>query len=644
MEPSNTSRRRRDGRAARTAGRLGSSLGGERLEARQLLTVVASTNANTDSASLIAAGGPGAGGTIGFVNVGESSTHNASVTYLGNRWVLTAGHVTIDNNLNTIRFGGVNYQADMSSITTILNPDNTPADLKVFRLTTDPGLPSILPSQIVSATPVGRQIMIGNGLSLGAQHFWHVNTAPTTWVWTSQSPPAHPGNNDLSGFDLVNGRMIRWGENMFDSPLTLSGGGITTKGYTTVFDNTLYTGVTPLASECQGSDGDSGGAVFSQEGGQWKLAGIIDAISDPLNGQPANTVLLGNATFMVDVSQYRTQILNVISGVADRQLFYAGSPKWDVTNANLPGFSDDNAIAPDKTAYLPGGGASTFANVSSYSSGINGVMVDLFSAHGTITANDFIFKVGNNNSPSTWATATGPTWVTTRAGAGDNGTDRVELLWANGAIAGNWLEVIVRGNDALGSSDANTGLPTSDVFYFGSAPADSGAGDSSGYLVNVIDEQSARSDPHGNANPASITNVNDFNRDGLVNSVDQLATRNFTTSNATQLKFLNIGAGGPFAPLGAAAVKSTATTAAGDAGIASALATASEPMESAATSPSGDVRAAALADESTAPRGAPSSALAASTDRAIALTDGPDADRLDADAAVDDDLLALLVA
>ena len=44
---------------------------------------------------------------------------------------------------------------------------------------------------------------------------------------------------------------------------------------------------------------------------------------------------------------------------------------------------------------LPGGGARrTFANVSSYFKGINGIMVDLSGSHGTITTNDLVFKVG----------------------------------------------------------------------------------------------------------------------------------------------------------------------------------------------------------------------------------------------------------
>ena len=249
MDDSKATRARQVCRHARAMKQRDKRLGLELLESRQLLTVVASTNGNRDSASLIAAGGPGAGGTYGFINVWESSTHNASVTYLGNRWVLTDGHVTIDNNLNPIRFGTQNYLADMSSIRTILNPDNTPADLKVFRLMSDPGLPPIMPSQIASSTPTGRQIMIGNGWSLGTQHYWHVDTSTNPWTWTEQSPPANPGPNDVSGFDQVLAHAIRWGDNMFDSSKTLSGGGVTTKGYTTVFDDTLYTGVTPLASE-----------------------------------------------------------------------------------------------------------------------------------------------------------------------------------------------------------------------------------------------------------------------------------------------------------------------------------------------------------------------------------------------------------
>ena len=80
--------------------------------------------------------------------------------------------------------------------------------------------------------------------------------------------------------------------------------------------------------------------------------------------------------------------------------------------------------------------------------------------------------------------------------------------------------------------------------------ADSSAGDSNTLLTNSIDEQNARNDPHSNANKASVINVNDFNRDALVNTVDQQLTRApNSNSNATAPKFLNIAAGGPFAPV-----------------------------------------------------------------------------------------------
>jgi hypothetical protein len=255
---------------------------------------------------------------------------------------------------------------------------------------------------------------------------------------------------------------------------------------------------------------------------------------------PLLNSLLANFTFRA-IHYPHDYLAQIASTVDNRQLFYKDSPKWNVTNANLPGNSDDNAIAPDKTAYLPDGATSTFANVSSYTRGINGLLVDLAGQHGAITAGDFIFKVGNDNSPASWATATGPTTVTVRTGAGLGGTDRVELKWADGAIQNTWLQVIVRGNDALGGSNTNTGLATSDVFYFGSAPADSGAGDASGYLVNSTDETSARNDPHSVVNPAAVTNVNDFNRDGQVNSTDQFAARLFATTLEGQLSFLQVG-------------------------------------------------------------------------------------------------------
>jgi hypothetical protein len=236
------------------------------------------------------------------------------------------------------------------------------------------------------------------------------------------------------------------------------------------------------------------------------------------------------------------------SSVTKTQLFYKNSTKWNVTNGAT--FSDDNAIAPDKTAYLPGGGTSAFSAVSSYDKGINGIMVDLSSGtHGVITVNDFQFKRGNNNTPSSWVAATAPTTVTTRAGAGVAGSDRIELLWDNNdSVKKQWLEVIVEGNDTLGGFNTNTGFASSYVFYFGSAIGDGGVGNVGAFQVTSSDEVNARNNPKGLGNPATRSDINDFNRNGLVDSADQIIARNNTTNLGNQLKFLVVGAGGPFAP------------------------------------------------------------------------------------------------
>lgn len=102
----------------------------------------------------------------------------------------------------------------------------------------------------------------------------------------------------------------------------------------------------------------------------------------------------------------------VMSLIVSRRLFYNNS-KYDGNNSSANS-ADDAALASDKSALLPGGTA-TFANVSSYSRGINGIMLDLAGSHPSITAADFTFNIGNNNVPSTWAAWPAPLSVTVRA-------------------------------------------------------------------------------------------------------------------------------------------------------------------------------------------------------------------------------------
>ena len=218
-------------------------------------------------------------------------------------------------------------------------------------------------------------------------------------------------------------------------------------------------------------------------------------------------------------------------------------------------------------------------NVINFTRGITGIMIDLTAGgtHASISAADFVFKVGNNNLPSSWAAAPAPASIAVSLGGGVGGSDRVEITWASGTIANKWLEVQVLAN-------AHTGLTGPDVFFWGNRIADSASGtlDNNNFITNSTDAAQvfASLTPAG---AASITNPRDYNRDKTVNSTDAAIV--FATLG--NLNRLNVGGGGPFAPLGgsfdrvAAAMRESGD---GD-GIASALATTSDTYDAATPQP-----------------------------------------------------------
>jgi hypothetical protein len=191
--------------------------------------------------------------------------------------------------------------------------------------------------------------------------------------------------------------------------------------------------------------------------------------------------------------------------------------------------SDDGAIATDKTALLPGGTA-TLANYTSYSRGINGIMVDIASLPGTPTASDFSFKVGNDNTPNGWGAAPAPTSISVRLGAGVSGSDRVTLIWADNAIQKEWLQITVK-------ATAATGLAADDVFYFGNAIGEAG-NSATDAKVDPADELLARAHPRNTLNPAPIDDLYDYNRDKRVDPADQLIARSNSTSILTALRLI----------------------------------------------------------------------------------------------------------
>jgi hypothetical protein len=198
------------------------------------------------------------------------------------------------------------------------------------------------------------------------------------------------------------------------------------------------------------------------------------------------------------------------TAVVDRHLFYNRSA---FDNNDAAPTADDLAVAADKGPLLPGHTA-TPQNISSYTRGINGIMVDVANLPEgrTLAANDFVIRTGTTANPSGWATTVAPASVTVRESAGAGGSDRVTLTFADGAIRNRWVQVTVLAN-------ADTGLSSPDVFYFGNLVGETGDPTQTGTAsTGAVDLVRLR----GNlfTSPVSVTSRYDFNRDGRVSALD----------------------------------------------------------------------------------------------------------------------------
>ena len=266
------------------------------------------------------------------------------------------------------------------------------------------------------------------------------------------------------------------------------------------------------------------------------------------------TDLVGNGS-----SDSTSNELRVDASVVARQIFYNNSYFDDPDR----GFTDDDAVAPapaivdpdsdepaewvdelGKTALLPGQSAG-FQNYTSYSRGINGIMIDIaglpsssLSATNSPATSDFEFHIGNDNSPDGWKSSFDsldpvplPT-VSVRPGAGQDSSDRVTLTWPDNAIENTWLQITVR-------ATAATGLTSDDVFYFGNAIGDAG-NSPTGTSVNVFDFAGVRDHHHNAFTPAPIHDRFDFNRDRNVNVHDLEVVKNNNTNPFNDLNLIAV--------------------------------------------------------------------------------------------------------
>lgn len=242
-----------------------------------------------------------------FSNVGRVG--GATGIYIGGGWVVTAAHVAPSLPASAT-FGGVAYTTAAGSYHRLGNPAGSGlsalTDLAMFRLATSPSLPTV---PIATAIPaVGTDVMmIGAGrLQSATPAYWQVTpvAGPNNDIWTQVTPPGQSYN--AAGFYAAGAYTLRWGENEVDANgLTVAYGYGDVRGYTTVFD------IGVMTHEAQAINGDSGGGVFHQVAGAWQLSGMMVTIATYEN-QPAYTAVIGNETYMLDLTYYRNGILAVI--------------------------------------------------------------------------------------------------------------------------------------------------------------------------------------------------------------------------------------------------------------------------------------------------------------------------------------------
>ena len=255
----------------------------------------------------------------GWNNVGGISIGTG--VYLGYGWVLTANHIGSGAG---ITLGGVTYTMAPGTGHQLTNAGasgkSTFTDLYMFQL--QGALPNLPAIRIASSAPANGDTvtMIGRGSIQEANRtFWNVDTSAGPvgpWVWTETTA----ASANYAGYKTIGGGTMRWGTNVIDdNDWVLDGYDFFALG--TTFDPGVSN------NEAQVVVGDSGGAVFVKQAGEWSLAGIIIA-TGVFPDQPgvAGTAVYGNASYFADLSYYRPQImaLAVPEPAAMTQLLAAG--------------------------------------------------------------------------------------------------------------------------------------------------------------------------------------------------------------------------------------------------------------------------------------------------------------------------------
>ena len=261
-----------------------------------------------------------------------------------------------------------------------------------------------------------------------------------------------------------------------------------------------------------------------------QLSGVVSVAGEIDFESASNLSVVVMATSTDGSSSAETFGVSVLNqndaSVSARMLIYEGS-SWD-TNSDLDAIANKIPLYPGEVA--------TFENYSSYSKGINAIIMevnDLNTFPTLANVSDFFeFRVGNTDTPENWDVAPLPAGVTFDSNAVGK-TDRIKLLWDDNDIEKQWLQVKLLANET-------TGLPVQDTFYFGNSIGETG-NDPANAIVNLIDVASTRSNQTGFGS-ADLGNRYDFDRNGKVNLIDVAIARQ-NQSGFTPLRLLDLGGG-----------------------------------------------------------------------------------------------------
>ena len=167
----------------------------------------------------------------------------------------------------------------------------------------------------------------------------------------------------------------------------------------------------------------------------------------------------------------------------------------------------------------------SFENVSNYTRGINGLVIDVAGLTATkLTVADFGFRMSpqgafdeSANPPSGRAVAPAPTVIEVTAETAFTPA-RVRFEWPDNVIQNRWLQVRVLANAAIG-------LTTTQEFYLGNLQCEINGSLPGGIFFVQNSDLTAALPVGGAGSPGSVTSIRDVDKNGFVLNSGFIAIR-----------------------------------------------------------------------------------------------------------------------